>query len=630
MAGRLDELHRRMLAFWPPDGAWSQDDVGLLCTLLEAARQHYPEQAQAIYRSFVDRLKAAEGDRLWLATLFVRSDLVADFEGTEGAVTWVRALLDAVLPPEVGAVHLTLGRLLQRLGRLADARTHLLEAAHLSLRGIEWYSLEAFQELTNCLCRRGEGRLAFEFARCHALTSYRLGRIDASELPKAIEGVAANFGQLDYWCELNRNFAAYHRDRGEPSVAAERESRAAFRLAQVGDLDEAASSFARAAEDARRGGWKSDGPFALTCRHLGLFLRPAPLSSTEVDEAVEECRRQWLPAGFAGAWRELSRELVGERGGGLSHRRLIAELREQLQSPSPREDHGELLNAVQIAALAGRLCRQAGWLEAAARLWSAVLEMPGREDAVFVFVAEALSELWLQVDRPDPALAVAESFARRRRVLPHERFVFRSLAARAQLALGRRQAAFAGANAALGDWSRVLEGLYVAGHKSAWLQRGAPVVECALDAISEPVSWIEEDRRRREVFRLCELGKARMLTDLMARNERLTGAFSLAAQPGANVDLLGVGAIDDGDWFVPLMVQSLAFMDSMSVVVHGDDGGVLESRPRDMAPLRYAVRLPVSPERRLVVSAASLTFADADAPSDTGLYDDLARLTRPA
>jgi tetratricopeptide (TPR) repeat protein len=624
--GTAEEFQRRVLNCCPPEAEWTQDDVGIVCALLHGAQARFGARARALYDGYARRLRSAEGDRLWLATLPLRSNVVASIEGSDATVAWLRDLLAQVLPPAVGFVHLELGRTLVELGRLEEARSHLRSAAQLSLHGLEWYSLEAFSIMATCLLKLGLVRLAFEYARSHALTSYRLGRIPGEDLPRALEGLSAAYGQLDYWCELERNFAARHREERAFSAAAERESQAAFRLAQMGALAEAASSFARAAEDARRGHSASDPPFAQTCRYLSLLLDPAPLSAAAVDQAVEDCRQLWLPHAFVIAWREA---LVEHQWVTSDCARLGAVLRGASHGTTPREDHGELLNLAQLVALVGRLCSEADNPGGAAGLWSAVLSLRHRDDALFVFVGERLAEAWLQLGRPAAAFAVAESFARRRRVLPHERFIFGALSVRALLALGRTEAAWMGSGAVLTDWSRVLQGLYAEDHKAAWLRRGAAAVDSALAAIASPVPWMSEDRRRREVFRLHELGKARMITDLVARSGRLTGAFSSARTGLGEDDVMEWGSADGGDWYVPMMVQAISFSDSMSLIVHEDDGTVHHSQPIDLAPLRYAVRLPQSPERRLVVSAESLSFAESDARPYTGLYEDMMRLMQP-
>jgi hypothetical protein len=245
-----------------------------------------------------------------------------------------------------------------------------------------------------------------------------------------------------------------------------------------------------------------------------------------------------------------------------------------------------------------------------------------RNDAIFVFVLEWLAETLLRQGRPQESLEIARSVLGRERVLVHERFVHRGLAVRSLMALRHSQQAFSEAVAAMSDWRRVLDGLYVDEHKAAWLQRGEHALLCAIKAMCEPVPWMDEHKRRREMFRLTEVGKARILTDMVASRGYQLGAFGLAGAPSSKGDIFEAAFSHDSDWLPPLQVQAIAFSDLMNLCVHDEMGGA-EVTFQDIGPLKYAVQLPASPERRLVSSSASLAFDEADIPKDESFSRDL-------
>src|SRR5262249_44370134 len=152
----------------------------------------------------------------------------------------------------------------------------------MSLNGIEWYRLEAINEMALCLVRLGENRLAFEYARTHSLEKYKIGQLAEGDLYKAVEGNALLFGPIDYLVELKRNPARKAREQGDGTWAALHESDAAFRLAQLGLRDEAVPVLLQAAADAARGRHPGDPDFSLTCRLLTHYLAPGQLGDDEL------------------------------------------------------------------------------------------------------------------------------------------------------------------------------------------------------------------------------------------------------------------------------------------------------------------------------------------------------------
>lgn len=620
ISGKVDEVQSLMLCIWPPELELDRNDVSFICTVLTGLFNMHGARAHHVYWCFSDRLKRADGDLFWHSTLWTRTQVVADFEGLPNTITWLETLIHAIPPPDVGVAHLALGNLFLHNGQVTSAHTHLQEAVYYSICGVEYYSLDAISSMCTCLTRLGEPRLAFEYARCHAIQSYKLGRIQGEELRKALEGQAAVFGQIDYWIELDSNFADYWRSQKNFSVAAELNSQVGYRLAQLGAIQESIRVLSSAARDATRGSYPSDRPFVITCRHLARFLDPAQLHLEELDQTVSECKSVWLPRNFSDAYSSFS---TGTRNGAHESRAVdhLAEIyKAEASARSTRKDHGESLNLVQIYALVGRYCHDQGDVNTSVRIWRDIVNSPNDTSAIFGFVRESLAGLLLEIGRPEESLSISRARLALSKMLAHERCTYHAIASRSLMALKRKREALEEATSALSDWARVLDGLYIEGHKSAWLQRGEPILRCAINAIAEPVPWLDEEKRRRELFRLTELGKARILTDMVARQGYELGAFSLTK--GQKLDILEYAAFHAKDWYVPLVIQSVSLLDSMDLVVHGEQGGY-QLTPQDIRPIKYAVRLPVSPERRLVTAAHSLGFEVTDSPKDDAVDRDI-------
>ena len=186
-------------------------------------------------------------------TLPLRAETVEAYEGPDRAVAWLHDLAQRIPPPDDGIVELLLGRIFMAQEQFSAARKHLSQAVTRSLSGIEWYRLEALNEMVRCLARVGENRLAFEYARTHSMESYKLGRIKETDLYEAIYGLSLIFGQIDYIAEVKRNLAEKAREKSDFTRAALHESDAGFRLAQIGAREEAALSLIQAARDAAQG-----------------------------------------------------------------------------------------------------------------------------------------------------------------------------------------------------------------------------------------------------------------------------------------------------------------------------------------------------------------------------------------
>jgi len=631
MKGNIERIHQRMLYYWSPNSYWNRDDLIVICMLLNHLMNSHGHRADPIYWSFADRLKSAEGDRLWHSTIWGRAKVVADYEGQVATRDWLHRLTVSVSAPTVGIVYLALGNLLMREGEIVEARKNLRTAVQYSLTGIEWFSLEALNAMAICLGKLGDIRLAFEYARSHTIQSYILGRINDSEIGRALRGLSALFGQIDYWVEIERNFAKLNRSREYFSTAAEMESQAAFRLAEIGAVREAAQLFLKAAIDADHWYLPSDRPFAITCRQLARLIDPTPIQIECIDEAAKGCRELWCPPDIEETYNHLAILLRQGQYEQEAIDNLLRRVHHHASRRSGEQDHGEFLNLVQMCAIVGRFFLDHNAPEAAARVWLGVVVIGGNEcdEAVFVLALEWLAEVLLDLKRPQEALEIARSAITQQRLMVHERFVHHAIAARSLLMLNKKKEAYNEAITSLSDWNRVFEGLYIEEHKAAWLQRGEKSLLCAIDSIRDPVPWMNEQKRLRELFRLTEISKARILSDMVANRDFQLGAFGLVVGNKMKNDIFQAADSYGPDWLVPLMVQCSAFPDSYTVTVYDEKGGT-RTTPLDIQPIEYAVRLPESYEKRLVASAASLSFDQADLPKDESFSQDLKTFLTPS
>jgi hypothetical protein len=600
MAGRLDELRQRMVRLWSPDHAWGDEDaIGYVTELLRIARAEYRDLALPLYYAYERRLKDPNAEFGWLRTLPVRSQIVEAYEGPQLAITWLEKAHDAIPPPADGITDLLIGQILLAEGDAEAARVRLRAAVQRSLSGVAWYRLESLNAMTNCLTTLGEYRLAFEYLRTHAIDSYKLGRFEIRDLHKSIEGGALLFGEIDYLIEVKRNLAAREREEGNISLAAVYQSDAGFRLGQLGAREEAASALLEAADDAKKGRHPGDLHFFVVCVLLARYLRPDPLSREELivlfvqtDEPAMVRAIRSGAAALVEEWRHLR---------------------------SATDDWRRILVSAMLLALAARHYLEQGQNKDGHAVYDALIGGKRPKDAIYIFAAEDYIESLLAERQWARAEQVARSqLASMENASAHERFGLRQAVARATLGRGDRRTAHATAEEALLEWGRVLGGLYQEAHKIAWLERGAPCIECAIASLREPAAWIGEQERFRALFRLIELGKARLTADLVNHSGRLPGVY-LVPEIGKRG---GIGTTEwsyfqNPDLWPLVMLQLVVHADGMVTVFHDNDGRTVASRERDVEALRGVIRIPIGPEKQLYASARSLVFDDADpAPRD--------------
>ena len=82
---------------------------------------------------------------------------------------------------------------------------------------------------------------------------------------------------------------------------------------------------------------------------------------------------------------------------------------------------------------------------------------------------------------------------------------------------------------------------------------------------------------------------------------------------------------ENPDWWPAAMIQLVYLVDGLQVMVHDDDGRAVETATLDVEPLRCAMQLPLSAEKRLFATASALAFDETDAPVSRELLRDLHR-----
>jgi tetratricopeptide (TPR) repeat protein len=598
---------------------------------LRGSNRLHGEKARTIYRPFAERLKTHSDDLSWIMTLPVRAEIVNAYEGPERAEAWLQELARRMAPPDDGIVSLLLGRIHMAQGQLPSARKHLSQAVTKSLTGIEWYRLEALNYMLECLAQLGENRLAFEYARTHSIESYKLGRIKGADLYEAINGLSLIFGQIDYIAEVKKNLALKAREKSDFTRAALHEADAGFRLAQMGAREEGASSLVQAARDASLGSHPGDPFFAATCRLLARYLDQTPIGGEEIQKLLQ-LTSQWGSFPFGSILKETS---VLVRDNLLPGAQLLDEWQSLCKGYGPsrgltaREREGVLI-LIHLAALLGRFYQENDATAHAEAFFDAVTSVAGVRDAIFLFSREDYAEALIREGKASQALRVCETLLAQESSCPHERFVYRQLAARCNLALGRNQEAYVYAQLALADWKRVLEGLYSEKHKVSWIERGAPCLSCALEAIRAPVPWMPDPERFREIFSLIELGKARLVTDMVSHQGYLPGVYLLPESRAMKKDVFKVLRQEHPEWYPPVILQTAVYSEGMSTMVHDESGRVVKNFFLDVTPLRGVIQLPMEPEKRLFATAGSLAYEEPPNPARGELYDDLIRITRPS
>lgn len=634
LAGRLDELRSRMLKLWPTDDTWEQDDVGFITMLLLGAKHEHPQEADPLYAVYAERIKGVgNGDLRWLQTLNVRARVVWAYEGSDAAANWLRDTSQRISPPDNGVAHLILAGLLLDEQRAVEALKDLRIALRLSLSGIEWYSLEAINEMVRCQLMLGNQRLTFEYMKAHAIQSYKLGRVSGTDAIKSCKGNAILMGEFDYLIDLQGNVANAARNIGNYSSAAIAESEAALALARIGSIPAACDRFRIAASYAAHGSHPNDPAFSLVCQLLARFIEPTHISDEEMVRLLDTQEDHWLSPAVRHLLQE-TRECV--RDGVTPEIRLLEAWMDACgngssESRPPSAEQMMLLVLNHLAALLGRYYEEDEnaslfGSDEAVMFYAIVLECGGTRNVITTYVRARLAEHLLKAWKFDEAVAICEPKLDDRQVEIYDRFLFQQLAARCKIHTAPK-AAYRHAMAALADWRRILDGLYVEEHKVSWLRQGADCLNCAIQAISKPVEWLPEKRRRRELFRLAELGKARLVSDMINSRGYLPRPYKLFDSSSA--DSFFLWDEDEQDWNIPLTLQTAIYYDGMSVQVHDETGATLSTGHLDLAPLRCTIMRPVSAEARLLTTAESVAYEAVDMLAAVDLYRDYMSRTRP-
>lgn len=594
MAGRLSELRTRMVLLWPPDFPWHDEDaIGYVTEILRVARAAHGDAALPLYRTYERRLKDANAEFGWLRSLPIRSHVVEAYEGPQRTLAWLDEARAAIPPPADGITELLAGQILLAAGDAEAARLRLRAAVNRSLSGIAWYRVESLNAMTNCLTILGEYRLAFEYLRTHGIDAYKLGHIEAGDLHKSIEGGALLFGEIDYLIEVKRNLAARAREERNVSLAAVYQSDAGFRLGQLGVREEASRALHDAAADADQGHHPGDPYFFTTCALLARYLRADPLSHDELNVQFIQFHEPGMSPAF--------------RSG------AAAVVKEWNRLRSRTDDWHRLLIAAELVALAARHFVEQRRPDDAHALYDALLSGEQSQDAIYLFAAEDYVESLLAQRHFASAEQVARAqLARMPNAFAHERFALRQAIARAALGRGDRETAHTTAEEALLEWGRVLGGLYQEAHKIAWLRRGAPCIECAIASLRDPAPWISDAERLHALFRLIELGKARLTADLVNHTGRLPGVYLVPEiEQRGGLALNNWAHFENPDVWPLVMLQLSVHADAMFTTYHADDGRAVSTKQRDIDALRRIIRIPASAEKQLYATAQALVFDDA-------------------
>ncbi len=625
-AGRLDELRSRMLQLWPADIDPDQQDIEMITLLLMVARQHHSTRAQSLYDPYAQMLKRHSDEMSWLQSFLKRAAVVRMYEGNAAATEWLRKLATLITPPNNGVANVSLANLLLEEGKPEEALKELRTALPLSISGFGWYKLEAIDAMIRCQLLLGNQQLAFEYAKTHAIESYKMGFVSARDLVNACKNHAHWLGQIDYSIDLNGNVARMNRTRGNHSAAAIAESEAALALARLDMAAEAANSLRAAAEDALRGSHPNDALFAETCRLLARFLDPEVLTKDELVEFLGSYNSD----GSSPIISKVRECVVSDSVPDLE---LLTAL--TIECSRPGATSAEIMKSdilVHVVALIARYYEErygpaSPWADSTIKLYQLAIDCAtaGRS-AIALFVCRSLAEFLLSKGMPDDAYTWCVNYSRFSSRDISERFLIRQLIARSLIASDKQQA-YEYALAALSDWQRILDGLYIETHKVTWLRLGEECLRCAIQAISEPVAGLNERMRRRELFRLMELGKARVVSDMINRREYIPRPYQLSQPSSSRLFRSGE---EERDWNLPIMLQAPVYSDSMVTEFHDYDGSTTGIAVLNLEPLRCAVIRPMDPEARLMATAASLAFETSDLPPRRELYGDYLEMQEAA
>jgi hypothetical protein len=346
------------------------------------------------------------------------------------------------------------------------------------------------------------------------------------------------------------------------------------------------------------------------------------LTKTDLIDAVNDYAQQWATPN--------QRSLIQTTEQGLESGSLDTELIDQWMSACSAIWRSQSLSGseqmkiemlIHLAALLARYHAEASFpssRDKASLLYLVVLQAEGHS-AVATYALERLADHLVQARKFDEVLQLCEPKLTSSDIEPRDRFVFRQLAAQCYLDTNK-QAAYQSALGALADWRRILDGLYEETHKVAWIRKGEPCLKCAIAAISQPVDWMTESERRRNLFRLTELGKARLVSDMINRRAYVPNTYLLSSRAFSSSihDIIR----QEPDWFVPLTLQASVYSDSILVEDHDESFATSKVHTLDLEPLRCTVLRPLSAEQRLLTTALSVAYESSDVSPDHQLYED--------
>ncbi len=640
--GQIEQLGQRLLVLWPPNAEWDHEDVQFLAGLLPALKEYFGEKADPIYYAYAERLKSHHDNREWLKTLLIRSEVVKRYEGSDATIAWLEALRPqmtsglSVRSPDDGYIDLLVGHMLREKGMLTDAREHLLRAAWLAMPNSaagEWYLLETLNEAALCLAQLGEARLAFEYARAFCIQSLIRGHIkvqDLDHLYQQVYDIAMIFGQIEFMLELKRNLTHNACANGDFAWATQHESDASLCLAMIGVRDEAVAGLDRAANYAMQGSPRSSQYFSVICHLLARYLDQTPLTDDELDRLWNEAARVIQTPSVRhtlSVMQEKVRKHIPPDTPLLEHWRSLCEQSPLAQAKSADGTYSrEICN--HLSALLGRyyLERQN---KALAMRFLEVVALQESVEAICSFVRMDNADRLIRAGKTQQVLKICQLALARNFQGIHERFFFAQLAARSCLALGWDQQAFAYAKRALSDWRRILDGLFAEEHKTVWLERGASVISCLMEILVGPLPWLSEEERHREIFEIIELGKARLMTDMVSHSGYVSGVYLFQEVVENPTVFVQMASFEGSGWEVPIMLLTFWLMPNVLVVDNPSDSGGREISYIDPTPLRSAFQLPRSSEKNLYTTAQSLPFEKRTQPPDSSLYDDLVQVMTP-
>lgn len=621
MDGKLEDLRLLMLTIWEPGYYLDEEDVDLLTLILRGIYNIHGEKSKFLYATFSDLLKSL-GERRWLSTLALRAEIVEMYEGFQNTLEWLKFLGKQTPPPNDGVISLVIGKLYFHAEDYITAKNYFLHSVEQSLLGIEWFRLDALNEMSLCLAKLGESRLAFEYARTTCIESFKLGRtltnskMGEYDLYLSIYALALIFGQIEYAINIRLNLANRFRKQGMFSASSEFTSDVGFRLAQIGVKEDAVTYIRDAAQDAEKGLHPFDPPFAAALYLLAIYLKEEPIKSSHLEQALEFSQRfsfQPMADAISKTWKHIKYSAEPLTKITNLWQQVVTAYDVAIQSSVKDEKIMKLLVGVHTAALVSRYITENGKYETEDLIERAIAMSPSKE-AIFIFVREKYINKLMQQNYYKQAIEICKYFLEQK-LLILERFTIRDLIARCYLALSDKKQAYLLARLALSDWHRILEGLYTKQLKLYWLKRGAACLSCALESIRESISWMTEDERRKELFNLTELQKARLASDMMTQSGHIPGVYDISKtvdKHGLSEGFLFSQFSKYPEWMpVCLLQMSPLFSDGMNTIVHHDSGDTNFIKI-DLNPLRSMLQLPIDPDKQLLATASPLCFEGYD------------------